>query len=109
MEYMPRAQSASLRYPTHPGSRNGSPETSEDAANVIAPMARNHREQILAVLKEAYPEARSSEQIAEAIGISYYAVRPRVSELVAGDKVERTNDRTKNSNGRTVVLWRAAA
>ena len=102
-------RSASIRYPNHPGSRTGSPETSEEAANAIAPIARNHRDKILAHLKTVYPDARSSDQIAEAIGLTHYAVRSRVSELCAGDKVERTSHRTKNSNGRTVVLWRAAA
>jgi len=72
-------------------------------------MARNHREQILAVFKAAYPESRSSDQIANAIGLSVYSIRPRVSELVAAKKVEETTDRTMNDRGRTVTLWRAAS
>jgi predicted ArsR family transcriptional regulator len=102
-------RSASNRYPSHPGFRTGSPETSEEAAIAIAPLARNHRDKVLAFLKTIYPEARSSDQIADAIGLSHYAVRPRTSELFADQKIERTNDRTKNGNGRSVVLWRAAA
>lgn len=39
--------------------------------------------------------------------MSHWAVRPRVSELVAADKIERTSDRATNDNGRSVVLWRA--
>jgi predicted ArsR family transcriptional regulator len=109
MQYTNGLHRASIRYPNHPGSRTGSPETSEEAANAIAPLARNHRNQILAFLKAVYPEARSSDQIADAIGLSHYAVRPRTSELFADQKIERTNDRTKNENGRSVVLWRAVA
>ena len=109
MNYIGRLPSASLRYPNHPGSRTGSPETSEEAAIAIAPRARNHREKVLRHLQEIHPLARSSEQIAEAIGLSYWAVRPRVSELYAGERIERTSERDTNENGRSVVLWRAVA
>jgi predicted ArsR family transcriptional regulator len=109
VQYSSRALSASIRYPNHPGSKTGSPETSEEAANAIAPTARNHREKVLKHLTAAFPESRSSEQIAEAIGISHYTVRSRLSELYADQKVERTDLRTRNENGRSVVLWRAAA
>jgi predicted ArsR family transcriptional regulator len=109
VDYSSRALSASIRYPNHPGSKTGSPETSEEAANAIAPIARNHREKVLKHLAAVFPETRSSERIAEAIGISPYTVRSRLSELYADQKVERTNYRTKNDNGRSVVLWRAAA
>lgn len=109
MEYSSRALSASIRYPNHPGSRTGSPETSEEAAIAVASTARNHRDKVLAFLKKVHPEVRSSEQIADAIGLTHHSVRSRVSELYADQKVERTNHRTKNENGRSVVLWRAAA
>ena len=107
MTYTNALHHASISYPNHPGSRTGSPETSEDAANAIAPIARNHRDKILAYLKSVYPTACSSEQIGQAVDLSHYAVRPRVSELVADDKVERTDDRETNERGRSVVLWRA--
>ena len=108
MNYIGRLRSASLRYPSHPGSRTGSPETSEDAANAIAPLARSHREKILRYLQDIHPLPRSSEQIAEAVGISRWAVRSRVSEHYAGERIERSNNRGTNDNGRSVVLWRAA-
>jgi len=107
MEYSNAPQGATT-YPDHPGYRHNAPETSKEAADAIAPMARNHRDQILAVLKAAYPDSRSSDQIGATIGLSPYSVRPRVSELQAAGKVERTDDRTKNDGGRTVTLWRAA-
>jgi hypothetical protein len=84
MEYSNAPQGATSSYPDHPGYRRNAPETSREAAEAIAPMARNHRDQILAVIKAAYPESRSSDQIATAIGLSPYSVRPRVSELLAG-------------------------
>jgi predicted ArsR family transcriptional regulator len=109
MHYNSAPSGATTNYPDGPGYRRNAPETSREAAEAIAPMARNHRDQILAVIKEAYPDSRSSDQIARAIGLSPYSVRPRVSELQAGGKVERTDDRTKNEGGRTVMLWRAVA
>lgn len=108
MQYNSRLQSASLRYPNHPGSKTGSPETSEAAANAIAPLAKTHRDRILEYLQGIHPICRSSEQIAEAVGISRYAVRPRVSELYAGERIERSNNRSVNDGGRSVVLWKAA-
>jgi predicted ArsR family transcriptional regulator len=108
MNYNTNAHSASDRYPESPGYRRNAPETSREAAEAVAPMARNYRDQILAVIKDAHPAGRSSDQIAKAIGLSPYSVRPRVSELQAAGKIERTDDRTKNDGGRFVVLWRAA-
>jgi predicted ArsR family transcriptional regulator len=108
MEYSNAPRGATDSYPDHPGYRRNAPETSKEAADAIAPMARNHRDQILAVIKAAYPDSRSSDQIASEVGLSPYSVRPRVSELVAGGQVERTEDRIKNQGGRTVMLWRAA-
>lgn len=101
-------EGATANYPDSPGYRRNAPETSREAAEAVAPMARNHRDQILAVIKAAWPDSRSSDQIAAEIGLSPYSVRPRVSKLLAGGKIERTDDRIKNSGGRSVVLWRAA-
>jgi predicted ArsR family transcriptional regulator len=107
MSYNNRLPSASNRYPDFPGSRLGAPETSEDAANYIAPLARTHRAMILRYLQEIHPLCRSSEEIGAALGISRWAVRPRCSELYGSERIERSNDRTVNDGGRSVVMWRA--
>ena len=106
MEYSNAPQGASV-YPDHPGFK-GNSETGREAANAVAKMARNYRDQILAAFNSAYPEGRSADQIAEAMGLSRYSVRPRVSELAAGGKLEKTEGRTKNDAGMTVLVWRAA-
>ena len=106
MHYSTRAPSASISYPNHPGYRTGSPETSEDAANAIGGSAEPTATKSYGTAG-IQPVARSSEQIAEAVGMSHWAVRPRVSELIVADKIERTSDRATNDNGRSVVLWRA--
>jgi predicted ArsR family transcriptional regulator len=95
-----------LSYPNHPGHR-GNSETSREAAEKVAPIARTHSAKTFAVLLAAYPEGRSADQVAEATGITRYSVRSRISELVAAGKVEATEQRTKNADGNRVVVWRA--
>ena len=106
MHYAFRSDCASSSYPNHPGARAGSPETSHEAAETIAPLANGRRARILAVLKE-HLGGLCSEQIGELTGLSRYAIRPRISELVALGEVERTYSRTINDVGSSVVIWRA--
>jgi predicted ArsR family transcriptional regulator len=97
-------------YPDHPGHRGNteaSRETSLSAANKVASAAKTQRDKVLAALLEVYPQGLSSDQIADTIGVIRYSVRPRISELVAAGKVEATNERIKNSDGNSVVVWRA--
>lgn len=108
MDYITTTACASEHYPTAPGYRDSAPDTSREAAQRIAPLARSQRGKILAALKEALPQGRSSEQIAAATGILVYSVRARMSELVAAGEVQETDERTTNEGGFTVALWRAA-
>lgn len=96
-------------YPSHPGSRGlteATRETSREAADKIAPLAKTQSEKVLAELLDAFPEGRSSEQIAAATGIRVHSVRSRISGLFACGKV-LTNQRAKNGDGNSVVVWRA--
>lgn len=108
MHYNSAPLGAIANYPDSPGYRRNAPETSREAAAVIAPIAGNHRDKVLAALAEAHPESLCSEQIGEKVGLTPYAVRPRISELFADGQIERTEDRTKNEGGRSVMLWRLA-
>jgi DNA-directed RNA polymerase specialized sigma24 family protein len=97
-------------YPDHPGHlgiTEANRETSRSAANKVAPAPKSQRDKVRAALLEVYLEGRSSDQIAEAIDVIRYSVRPRISELVAAGKVEATTERVKNSDGNSVVVWRA--
>jgi hypothetical protein len=97
-------------YPDHPGYRGlteASRETSRAAADRIAPLAKTQAGKILAELLAVHPDGRSSEQIAQATGILVYSVRARMSGLLADGKVEQTDERTKNGDGNTVVIWRS--
>lgn len=107
MTYSTTAPSASDRYPNHPGSRDNAPETSREAAKIVVDIAKTHRDKVLEALKgEVF--GLSSEGIAGKLGLSRYAVRPRISELVASGEVIETPFRVKNAEGRNVVVWRAA-
>jgi hypothetical protein len=108
MNYNIASQDAS-EYPDSPGYRRNAPETSKAAAEAVAAVAKNYRDRILDIFKQAYPEGKSSDQIAAVTGLTCWSVRPRVSELVAGGKLERTDDRVKNDQGRSVMVWRACA
>lgn len=95
------------KYPNYPGSKDSAPETSREAAKSVVHIAKSHRNKILEALKgEIF--GLSSEAIASKIGLTRYAVRPRISELVATGEVIETPFREKNSDGRSVVIWRAA-
>jgi DNA-directed RNA polymerase specialized sigma24 family protein len=97
-------------YPSHPGSRGlteATRETSREAADKIAPLAKTQSEKVLAELLDAFPEGRSSEQIAATTGIRVHSVRSRISGLFASGKVVLTDQRAKNGDGNSVVVWRA--
>jgi predicted ArsR family transcriptional regulator len=107
MNYNFASPRASGKYPNYPGSKDSAPETSRDAARTVVEIAKTHRDKILEALKgETF--GLSSEGIAGKVGLTKYSVRPRISELVASGKVIETPFREKNSEGRNVVIWRAA-
>ncbi len=89
MKYISKAADASGEYPYHPGSYDHAPDTSRAAAKTIVNVAQSHRDRILEVLRgEAF--GLSSEAIASRLGLTRYAVRPRISELVAMKAVVET-------------------
>lgn len=107
MNYSFRPLHASGKYPNYPGSRDNAPETSREAAKTVVNVAKSHRHKILEALKgEIF--GLSSDALAGKVGLTRYAVRPRISELVASGEVIETPFREKNGEGRSVVIWRAA-
>lgn len=105
MQYQTSAHSASERYPDHPGTKAGSPETAFKAADRVAGVAGSHRDLILAEL-QAEPNGLCSDEIGKRVGLTQYAVRPRISELYRDGKVARTEQRTVNAEGNSVMVWR---
>jgi hypothetical protein len=103
-------QNANASYPSHPGHRGrteASRETSREAGEKIAPLAKTQANKVLNELLAAHPDGRSSEQIASVTGISVHSVRSRISELFAAGKIEQTDQRARSDDGNRVMVWRA--
>lgn len=91
----------SLRYPDVPGfKRRG---TSSDAAKSIHSEAPKLREDCLDAIRS---KPRTADEVADALGKSVLAVRPRLSELVALRKIIETGERRPNTSGKMASVWR---
>lgn len=95
------------KYPETPGfkERKG---TSQEAAQKIAARARNLSDEVLTLLTDIWPRGMTADEVAEAIGASILAVRPRFSELKSINKIVKTTVRRPNkSSGVNAVVWTA--
>jgi predicted ArsR family transcriptional regulator len=90
-------------YPNGLGYKEG--DTSKEAAQTFAPRARVLRDRALAYIS-ANP-GRTADQIAEALGESVLAVRPRISELRKSNLIVNAG-RGTNSSGMSAHRWRVA-
>lgn len=91
-------------YPHQPGSKSGG--TSSQAADAIASEATLLRECVLAALREHGPA--TADEVAERIGKSPFATRPRLSELHKLGRIVATGERRRNRSGMTASVWAAA-
>ena len=87
-----------------PGVKTHATETSQQAANAMKPSAATLRDKCHAALKGA---RMTSDEVASLLGCSILAIRPRISELVALNKVVATTERRANESGKKAVVWRA--
>lgn len=94
-------------YPHAPGHKDN--DTSRAAAEAIAPAAAAIRQQVAKLYVKTYPAGLTADEAAAQLHISILTIRPRVSELRAGELVEKTADRRKNESGQSAVVWRATA
>jgi DNA-binding transcriptional ArsR family regulator len=79
-----------------------------DARGVAAArLARGERLRhlVLAVLAAA-PSGFTADEIAERLGESVLAVRPRVSELFHAGLIEKTGERRRNHSGLCAHVWK---
>lgn len=93
-------------YPSEPGSKEKG-GTSAEAAATVAPDAATLRGQVLAALIELGP--MTADEIAARLRLSVLSVRPRVSELLAQQRIERTGERRQNVSGMNAAVWRVRA
>jgi hypothetical protein len=94
--------SDSLRYPEAPGARHT--DTSKAAAISMSDVASSLRGQCLAALKT---RQLTADEIAEAVGASVLAIRPRVTELRMQGLVFDSGHRRPNASGRKAIVWTA--
>lgn len=73
------------------------------AGDRIRPKTPTLREQVLTVLRRGNFTA---DEVAERMGKSVLAVRPRVTELGAAGAIEDTGLRRPNSSGVQATVWR---
>ena len=89
-------------YPTTPGFKTTTTETSALAAVQVTGRAGDLRDTVLANLKY---EPCTADEVAERMGESVLSIRPRVSELRAMGKIVPTTLRRKNITGHSAVVW----
>ena len=89
-------------YPTSPGFKTTTTETSALAAVRINGRAALLRDRVLNVLHD---KIHTADEVAEILGESILSVRPRLSELNALGLIEPTVFRRKNISGHSAVVW----
>src|ERR1051325_7013563 len=92
------------QYPHSPGYKEN--DTSKKTAQAIVAEADTLREKVATLYK--YGAKASADKIAEALGRSVLAVRPRVSELVAQGKLTDTGMCEKNASGHMAKVYKWA-
>lgn len=93
----------SARYPDAPGFKGR--ETSQAAADAIAPAAKTLRARVLDELRRA---PGTPEQIAHRLKEPLMNIRPRCSELAAKGLIEDSEARGTAMGGRKAIIWRVA-
>ena len=89
-------------YPASPGYKDQ--DTSKDAAESMAGRAPTLRQKCFAELLQGQGTA---DEVADALGVSILAVRPRFTELLALGKIADTGRRRTNKSGRMAKVWYA--
>lgn len=92
------------RYPSAPGFKDRT--TSREAARKIVPRVDNLQKRVMAQFVAAWPKGWTADEIALRLDEDVLSIRPRVTELKAQGKVERTTDRRKNKSGMSAWVWR---
>lgn len=93
-------------YPNIPGYHQSAPETSPEAADAITSKAQRLRTRLYHLLATGW--TGTADEAASKLGESILSVRPRFSELRAGDAIIDTGERRRNESGRNAVVWRLA-
>jgi hypothetical protein len=90
----------STSYPHVPGFKARS--TSKDAAEAVGSRAVALRS---AVLTQITASAATADEVANRLGESVLAIRPRVSELSRMGKIMDSGLRRANASGKSAIVW----
>jgi len=85
-----------------PGAKVGG--TSQDAADAIHNRAATLRQAVIAMFRKH--GSLTADEVAELLGESVLAIRPRLSELRKLGRIADTGLRRKNQSGRSANVWR---
>ena len=91
------------RYPIEPGFKE--PTTSREAAKAISGRTGLLRESVLTMLRLIGP--MTADECASRLHETVLAIRPRFSELLKLELIERTGERRVNASGVKAAVWRA--
>ena len=94
-----------FEYPNRPGFKARG--TSRDAAFIVAPRAREIREQVYEIIKGAGPIGLTADEVAEKLDRKPGYIRPRLSELRAAERIIPTGERRRNASNLSAQVWRA--
>ena len=86
-----------FQYPNRPGFKQYG--TSQEAADAIEPHVDTLRGKALAVIRTAGPHGLTADEVADVLGKSVLSIRPRISELLLFELIERNGQRRKNASG----------
>lgn len=92
-------------YPDRPGYKQHT--TSKDAADAMEPRAPGLRDRALAALRAAGASGLTPDEVAERMGCTVLAIRPRITELKLAELIVKTGERRANISGAKADVWRA--
>lgn len=92
-------------YPERPGYKRAG--TSSEAARVIESAASTLRELSFAVIAQSV-HGMTADEVAKRLGKSVLAIRPRISELAASQRIRATDERRKNDSGMSATVYVAS-
>ena len=100
---------AHVGYPNNvPGFKGERGGPSQQAAHIVAPVVNKRRAAALACLK-ASPVSLTADEVAERLGLSPLACRPRIAELRANGLIEPDAIRGKSSTGMSCHRWKVVS
>lgn len=94
------------RYPDYPGSVRR--DTSEDAADSIAPQVGRLQSVVLDAIRAAGSRGLTDEELQSRLGLRPNTARPRRCELYLKGLVKDSGVRRATASGRTAAVWVAS-